>query len=197
MLLAAGEFGRRVGSHGVLQIVFVAPMRRFFSQDKTPATNRYFQAETCTMSSPSVGRPMEILLVEDSLTHARLTIGMLKKGRFRHRVTLMRDGEEALEFLQREGKFQQAPRPDLILLDLELPKLDGRELLDHVKGDYDLKAIPVVILTASEDHEDQIRSEMLQVESYMTKPVDVDRFLQVIRQLKRFWHEDLILPTME
>ena len=149
------------------------------------------------MSSPSVGRPMEILLVEDSLTHARLTIGMLKKGRFRHRITLMRDGQEALEFLQREGKFQQAPRPDLILLDLELPKLDGRELLDHVKGDYDLKTIPIVVLTASEDHEDQVRSEMLQVESYMTKPVDVDRFLQVIRQLKRFWHEDLILPAME
>src|SRR5690242_1801157 len=150
-----------------------------------------------TMSSPSVGRPMEILLVEDSLTHARLTIGMLKKGRFRHRISLMRDGEEALEFLQREGKFQQAPRPDLILLDLELPKLDGRELLDHLKGDYDLKNIPVVILTASEDHEDQIRSEMLQVESYMTKPVDVDRFLQVIRQLKRFWHEELILPAVD
>lgn len=149
------------------------------------------------MTSPSVGRPMEILLVEDSLTHARLTIGMLKKGRFRHRVTLMRDGEEALEFLQKEGKFQRAPRPDLILLDLELPKLDGRELLGHLKGDYDLKTIPVVVLTGSEDHEDQVRSEMLQVESYMTKPVDVERFIQVIRQLKRFWHDDLILPAMD
>jgi CheY-like chemotaxis protein len=82
-------------------------------------------------------------------------------------------------------------------LDLELPKLDGRELLDRVKSDYDLKNIPVVVLTASEDHEDQVRSEMLQVESYMTKPVDVERFIEVIRQLKRFWHDDLILPTID
>ena len=147
------------------------------------------------MSSHAVGRPMEILLVEDSLTHARLTIGMLKKGRFRHRVTLVRDGAEAMEFVLREGRFSRAPRPDLILLDLELPKLDGREVLDKLKADFELKTIPVVILTSSDAHEDQVRSEMLQVESYMTKPVDVERFIAVVQQLKRFWHSDLILPA--
>jgi len=140
---------------------------------------------------------MEILLVEDSLTHARLTIGMLKKGRIRHRVTLVRDGEEAMRFVLREEQFSRAPRPDLILLDLELPKLDGRQVLDRLKTDYDLQNIPVVILTSSQAHEDQVRSEMLQVEAYLTKPIDVDHFIAIIQQLKRFWHEDLILPAAE
>jgi len=144
-----------------------------------------------------VGRPMEILLVEDSLTHARLTIGMLKKGRIRHRVTLVRDGQEALEFLYREGKFARAPRTDLMLLDLELPKLDGREVLARVKNDLDLQQIPVVVLTASEDEQDQVQSEMLQVDAYLNKPIDVDRFIAVVRELRRFWHSDLILPEVQ
>jgi len=143
-----------------------------------------------------VGRPMEILLVEDSLTHAKLTIGMLKKGRIRHRVTLVRDGREALEFLYREGRFARAPRADLVLLDLELPKLDGREVLTRIKADMDLKNIPVVVLTASKDEEDQAQSEMLQVDAYLTKPIDVDRFIGVVRELRRFWHSDLILADL-
>lgn len=139
-------------------------------------------------------RPMEILLIEDSLTDASLTIGILKKGRFRHRVTLIRDGEEAMEFLLQEGKFAIAPRPDLILLDLTLPKKDGREVLSEVKSDYGLRDIPVVILSGSNAEEDLVQGKILQVESYMTKPVDVEQFLRVVRELKRFWHHDVVLP---
>ena len=138
---------------------------------------------------------MEILLIEDSLTAACLTIGSLKKGRLQHRLTWLTDGEEALDFLYRRRKFARAPRPDLILLDLDLPKRDGREVLADIKADEDLKAIPVVILTASTAQEDIVSSELLQVESYMTKPVDVEKFLKLVRELSRFWHADMILPT--
>jgi CheY-like chemotaxis protein len=148
-------------------------------------------------SGEAVGRPMEILLVEDSLTHAKLAIGMLEKVKFKHRVTLVRDGEEAIQFIFREGRFAQAPRPDLILLDLELPKKDGRAVLAEVKADFDLKEIPIVVLTASEDDEDRARSEFLNVQYYMTKPVNVEKFVDVVRQLKRFWHADVILPAID
>jgi CheY-like chemotaxis protein len=117
---------------------------------------------------------MEILLVEDSLADARLTIEALRDGNVKHRLTLIRDGLEAREFLYREAKFAQAPRPDLILLDLHLPGMHGRELLEEIKADFDLREIPVVILTASADQEDVLRSQFLQVESYLTKPVDMD-----------------------
>ena len=146
------------------------------------------------MSSPSVGRPMEILLVEDSLLDARLTIGALKKADFRHRLTLVRDGEEALEFLSQQGKFARAPRPDLILLDLFLPKLDGIELLHRIKEDLTLQKIPVVVLTTSDTEEDKSRCQTLAVESYITKPVNVEKFLQVVFQLKAYWRADLVLP---
>ena len=148
-------------------------------------------------SPETVGRPMEILLVEDSLTSARLTIGALKKGGVQHRLTWLRDGEDALEFLHQQGKYARAPRPDLILLDLGLPKKDGREVLAAVKSDEELNRIPVVVLTASTDREDMVRSEQLQVESYMTKPVDLDKFLQLVKELKSFWHAEVILPPVE
>jgi two-component system, chemotaxis family, response regulator Rcp1 len=147
------------------------------------------------MSRDNVGRPMEILLVEDSLTSARLTMGALKKGQVQHRLTWLSDGEDALEFVYRRGKFARAPRPDLILLDLGLPRKDGREVLAEIKADEDLKNIPVVVLTASTDEEDLAQSRYLQVESYMTKPVDTEKFLAVVKELKRFWHADMILPT--
>src|SRR5581483_7950447 len=131
------------------------------------------------MSNALVGRPMEILLVEDSLVDARFTIGALEKSAVKHRLTLVRDGVEALEFLRKEGRFARAPRPDLILLDLELPRKDGREVLSEVKEDYDLKSIPIVILTASNAPEDVARGELLHVESYLTKPVNYDHFLSV------------------
>ncbi len=138
---------------------------------------------------------MEILLVEDNLMDARLTIDALKHGDVKHRLTLMRDGEEAMQFLYREQHFARAPRPDLILLDLQLPKRDGREVLTIIKDDEELSRIPVVILTASKDHEDMVRSEQLEVDSYMTKPVDIDKFLMVVRELKSCWMADVILPV--
>ncbi len=118
----------------------------------------------------TIGRPMEILLVEDNLADARLAIESLRDGQIKHRLTLICDGEEAYEFLTLEGRFARAPRPDLILLDLELPKKSGRELLEEIKHDEVLRNIPVVVLTASRIHEEILRAEHLQVESYIVKP---------------------------
>ncbi|MGE0608672.1 MAG: response regulator [Pirellulales bacterium] len=148
------------------------------------------------MSRNNIGRPMEILLVEDSLTHAAMTIEALKQGMVRHRLTLVVDGVEAMEFLRREGKFGRAPHPDLVLLDLELPRKDGREVLTDMKADTTLEHIPVVILTSSDDPDDVAQAQMLGVDSYITKPVDREKFLNVVRQLKSHWHADLVLPPM-
>lgn len=149
------------------------------------------------MRSNTVGRPMEILLVEDSLTAGRLTFGVLKNGPVLNRLTWLTDGEDALEFLYKKGKYARAPRPDLILLDLGLPKRDGREVLAEIRADEGLRTIPVVIMTASTDPDDLASSELLQVEGYLTKPVDIDRFLQLLKDLSRFWHADMILPAAE
>ena len=149
------------------------------------------------MKSEAVGRPMEILLIEDSVTSARFTMGALRKGQIQHRLTWLRDGEDALEFLHRRGKFVRAPRPDLILLDLGLPKKDGREVLAEIKPDEDLKKIPVVILTASTAAEDMPISERLQVEGYLTKPVDLEKFLWLVKELKGYWLQGVILPELE
>ena len=149
------------------------------------------------MLNKTVGRPMEILLVEDSLVDARLTMGALKKGQVPHRLTLVRDGAEAMEFLRQEGCFARAPRPDLMLLDLHLPKKDGLEVLSEVKADYDLQSIPIVVLTASDVTEDMQKCELLHVDAYMNKPVDTERFIEVVRQLKRFWHANLIMPALD
>jgi chemotaxis family two-component system response regulator Rcp1 len=138
---------------------------------------------------------MEILLVEDSLTAARLTIGALKKAPVPHRLTWLTDGQAASEFVFRLGRFVHAPRPDLILLDLTLPQKDGRDLLAEIKSDEDLRSIPVVVLTGSTDQDDIVQMQLLQVESYMTKPVDIDTFLKLIRDLARYWRADMILPT--
>lgn len=148
------------------------------------------------MNAPnSIGRPMEILLVEDSLTAARVTMGALRHGQIKHRLTWLSDGNEALEFLFRRGKFSRAPRPDLLLLDLGLPGRDGREVLAELRADEDLRTIPVVVMTASTDEQDLAHSEQLAVECYLTKPVDLEKFLFVVNELRRFWHADMILPT--
>jgi CheY-like chemotaxis protein len=147
------------------------------------------------MNRELVGRPMEILLIEDNFTDAALTIRALERGKVRHRLTLVRDGAEALEFLRRQGRFARAPRPDLILLDLNLPRVDGRELLSDIKADNDLSAIPVVIMTGSEDYEDELRSQRLNVEGYVTKPVDMPKFLEIVKELKDYWMSDVILPN--
>ncbi|MEX2140237.1 MAG: response regulator [Pirellulales bacterium] len=143
-----------------------------------------------------VGRPMEIMLVEDNFTDAALTIRALERGKVRHRLTLVRDGAEALEFLKRQGRFARAPRPDLILLDLNLPKIDGRELLATVKSDDDLSSIPVVIMTGSDDYEDELRGQRLNVEGFVTKPVDMPKFLALVKDLKDYWMSDVILPQV-
>jgi CheY-like chemotaxis protein len=149
------------------------------------------------MSRHTIGRRMEILLVEDSLMDARLTMAALKRGGLQHRLTLIRDGEEALEFLFQTGKFSHAPRPDLILLDLLLPKKDGLEILTEIHNDYELKEIPVVVLTAAEDEPTRARCELYGVEHYLNKPVDFDKFLEVVCKLKSHWHQDLLLPSLD
>ncbi len=150
------------------------------------------------MSSQSaIGRPMELLLVEDGLVDARLAIGALSQGGFRHRVTLVRDGEEAMEFIFQRGKFAQVPRPDLILLDLQLPKKSGLEVLNEVKSHEGLKDIPVVIMTASEAEEDRLQCDSLRVDGYIVKPVNFEKFLELVRRLKKFWLDDVILPSLD
>lgn len=149
------------------------------------------------MGRETVGRPMDILLVEDNWDDARLTFEFLKDGDIQHRLTWLWDGDEALQFLHRRGKFARVPRPDLILLDLGLPGVDGRDVLAQVKADSELSEIPVVVMTSSKDHEDLLRSEQLQVDGYITKPVDLEKFLGLLRDLRRFWHADLILPAVQ
>lgn len=146
------------------------------------------------MASTLVGRPMDILLVEDSLSDAGLTMQALKNGGVQHRMTLVTTAEEAVEFLSRQGRFARAPRPDLILLDLGLPQKDGRELLREIKVDLDLQTIPVVVMTASDDEGDRLQCGLLDVDGYVTKPVDIEKFLVLVKQLKRFWLDDVIVP---
>lgn len=146
------------------------------------------------MSHETVGRPMEILLVEDNLVNARLTMGSIAHGQVKHRLTLTRDGQEALDFLYNRGPFSRAPRPDIILLDLRLPKVDGLDVLSKIKSDDELRPVPVVILTASEDEQDKLRCEELSIDGYLTKPVDVDQFLGLIKQLRKLLRDDIVLP---
>jgi CheY-like chemotaxis protein len=148
------------------------------------------------MRSDLVGRPMEVLLVEDNRMDAHFAIRALEKANFKHRCTLVVNGEEALDYLQRRGIFARAPRPDLILLDLALPKKDGREVLSEIRADEQLQDIPVVVLTGSSDEADMAHAQMLQVESYLIKPVNLAKFLDVVRELKRYWHQGVILPTV-
>jgi two-component system, chemotaxis family, response regulator Rcp1 len=141
-----------------------------------------------------VGRPMEILLVEDDLDDAGVTLEALRTSEVPCRASLVRDGQEALEFLHRRGLFRRAPRPDLILLDLQLPKKNGREVLGEVRTDAELKAIPVVVLTGSVLHRSMLEDEGLAVESYLGKPVDLTQFYAVIRSLRKYMLSDVILP---
>jgi len=149
------------------------------------------------VSGHTIGRPMEILLIEDALLDARLTIAALKRSGLHHRLTLLRDGEEAHEFLYRRGKFAHAPRPDLILLDLLLPKRSGFDVLSEIRGDDDLREIPVVILTAADDERFQARAELYEVEHFIKKPVNFDKFLEAVKKLRSYWHHDLTLPSLD
>jgi CheY-like chemotaxis protein len=145
-------------------------------------------------ASPKAVDAMEILLVEDNLDDARVTMEALKEG-VRCRVTLVCDGEEAMAFLRKEGKYSKVPRPDLILLDLNLPKKDGREVLAEIKNDDELKRIPVVVLTISSAEEDILKSYNLHANCFITKPIDLNQFMKVVQSVEDFWLTIVKLPN--
>jgi chemotaxis family two-component system response regulator Rcp1 len=138
--------------------------------------------------------PIEILLVEDNPGDVRLTQEALKESKMHNILNVVNDGVEAMEFLRRQGKFTNVNRPDLILLDLNLPRKDGREVLDEIKSDNDLKRIPVVVLTTSKAEEDIIRMYTRQANCYITKPIDFDQFILVIKAVEEFWLTIVKLP---
>lgn len=138
--------------------------------------------------------PVEILLVEDNAGDVRLTREALREGKVYNNLHWAKDGVEALEFLRREGNHADAPRPDIILLDLNLPKKDGREVLAVIKSDDQLKQIPVVVLTTSKAEEDVLRSYALHANCFITKPVDLDKFILVVKSIDRFWLTVVTLP---
>jgi chemotaxis family two-component system response regulator Rcp1 len=146
------------------------------------------------MSVQSAGRPVEILLVEDNPGDVRLTREALREGKVRNRLSVATDGAEAIAFLRRQGEFADATRPDLILLDLNLPRKDGREVLAEIKADPALKYIPVVVLTSSKAEEDVLRAYDLHANCYVTKPVDFDQFIRVVKSIEDFWFTIVQLP---
>jgi CheY-like chemotaxis protein len=146
-----------------------------------------------TQSLP--GRQIEVLLVEDDPGDVLMTKEAFEDYKLSNRLHVVTDGVEAMEFVRRTGEHTDAPRPDLVLLDLNLPRMDGREVLQAIKSDPELASIPVVILTTSEAEEDVLRSYSLHANAYVTKPVDFDRFIQVVRQIDEFFITVVRLPT--
>jgi len=142
-------------------------------------------------------RTIEILLVEDSLGDVRLTQETLRDAKVQNTLHIASDGMEATNFLWRRGKYANVPRPDLILLDLNLPKKSGREVLEEIKLDPSLKSIPVVVLTTSAAEEDILRTYQLHANCYITKPVDLDQFLRIVKAIDDFWLAIVKLPTAE
>lgn len=140
------------------------------------------------------GKPIEILLVEDNPGDVRLAVEALRDAKVSNNLHVVEDGVKAMSFLRREGQYASVPRPDLILLDLNLPRKDGREVLAEVKQDADLKCIPVVILTSSAAEQDVLQAYNLHANCYITKPVDLDRFLRVVRAIEDFWLVVVKLP---
>lgn len=142
----------------------------------------------------TIVRPIDILLVEDSEPDVRLTQEALRDAKVRNRLWAVEDGVEAMDFLYRRDKHADAPRPDLILLDLNLPRKDGREVLEEIKSDETLKRIPVVVLTTSSREEDIFRTYNLHANCYITKPVDFNRFMEVVKSIENFWLTVVTLP---
>jgi chemotaxis family two-component system response regulator Rcp1 len=138
--------------------------------------------------------PVEILLVEDNQADVRLTIEALKEGRIANNLSVARDGLEALAFLRKTGKFSNAPDVDLILLDLNLPKKDGREVLADIKSDPRLRRIPVVVMTTSKAEEDILKCYDLHANSYVVKPIDLDKFIEVVKAIEEYWVSIVTLP---
>jgi CheY-like chemotaxis protein len=147
------------------------------------------------MTEPTAGRPIEILLVEDDPGDTLITREALDHSKVTNRLHCCSNGEEALAFLHRTGEFADAVRPDLVLLDLNLPRRDGREVLAEIKSDPDLRRIPVVVLTTSQAEEDVLRSYDLHANAYVTKPVDFERFVDVVRSVDEFFFTVVRLPN--
>jgi chemotaxis family two-component system response regulator Rcp1 len=141
-----------------------------------------------------MNRPIEILLVEDNPAEVRLTIEGLKEARIANNLSSVMDGDSAIDYLHRRGKHAAAPRPDLILLDLNLPGIDGRTVLRHIKEDPQLKIIPVVIITSSEAESDIIKSYEAHANCFISKPIDFEGFTNVIRSIENFWFTIVRLP---
>jgi len=141
-----------------------------------------------------MGRPIDILLVEDNPGDVRLTIEALRESKVRNNLHVANDGVEAMAFLRCEGQHANAVRPDLVLLDLNLPRKDGREVLAEIKADPMLKTIPVVILTTSQAEQDVLQSYQLQANCYISKPVDLEQFMTVVRSIEDFWLTIVRLP---
>jgi CheY-like chemotaxis protein len=139
-------------------------------------------------------RMIEILLVEDDPGDVVMTREAFQDYKVRNNLHVVNDGAEAMDFLQRRGEFAAAPRPDLVLLDLNLPKMDGRQVLEAIKSDPGLSSIPVVVLTTSENEDDVLRSYSLHANAYVTKPVDFERFIEVVRQIDDFFVSVVRLP---
>lgn len=140
------------------------------------------------------GRPIEILLVEDNPGDVRLTKEALREGKVKNNLAVTMDGVEAMAYLRKEGKYQDAVQPDLILLDLNLPKMDGREVLEQIKMDPVLRRIPVVILTTSNAEADIVKTYDLYANCYINKPVDLDQFINVVQTIEDFWMTIVKLP---
>ena len=147
------------------------------------------------MTQPLPGRQIEVLLVEDDPGDVLMTKEAFEHYKLSNTLHVVTDGVEAMDYLRRQGEHTDAPRPDLVLLDLNLPRMDGREVLQAIKSDPELASIPVVVLTTSEAEEDVLRSYSLHANAYVTKPVDFERFIQVVRQIDEFFVTVVRLPT--
>lgn len=148
------------------------------------------------MTSQRIGKPIEILLVEDNPGDVRLTLEVFKESKMHNNLSSVGNGMEALAFLRREGRYVHAPRLDLILLDLNLPKKDGRDVLAEIKEDPDLRRIPVVVLTTSRAELDVVRSYNLHANCYISKPIDLEQFITVVRSIEDFWLSIVKLPPL-
>lgn len=147
------------------------------------------------MDRMTVGRPMELLLVEDSLLAGRLASAAIRNCGFEHRLTWLRDGQDAIDFLSQIGRFSKAPRPDLVLLDLVLPSRSGQEVLEQIRLSSSIASLPVVVMTGESGEELEQACRSLQVETYLPKPLDVPKFMLAIEQLRHHWQADMITPT--
>ncbi|MEZ0271131.1 MAG: response regulator [Methylophilaceae bacterium] len=147
------------------------------------------------METKLMGRPVEFLLAEDNPGDVRLTKEALRESKISNNLNVVPDGVEAMAFLRRTGNYANAPRPDVILLDLNLPKKDGREVLAEVKADPNLRLIPVVIITSSEAEQDVLKTYELHANCYVTKPVDLEQFIKVIQSIETFWLTIVTLPS--